>query len=434
MYFDKYGIYIDEKNRNIFDFCNGQIISLNEEYYEALMGLLKKDHIDIDNSIQTELIEFLSNRNVEITPVFDIRTIKLNISNTCNMACKYCYANEGNYGVKDAMMTVEVAQDICDFIIKKFPKIKKIMFFGGEPLLNIDVIETVCNKLKNYPIRFGMVTNLSILNKKALDIIINNNLDITVSLDGPKIVNDMNRVFRNGAPSFDIVSRNIKKLQEYSKVKTIEVTCTKELMQRYSFNDIKKFIYDEFKINKVLFSDVVTDIDELKLDEKYFHYKMNSINTRVDDFFNSIMNDNQNECCEVNEILYCVLSLFSKNITNAFCNAGMMSILFDFKGNIWPCQAYLNNEKYLYGNIYDTEFKQIVNKNIIDNNKNYEKNCNKCIARYWCNKCFLDKENNINERCEFNRLVTHLVVEKISNLICLGEFEKFNDKILEVFK
>ena len=371
----------------------------------------------------------MSNREVKINPVFNIDTIKINVSNTCNMACKYCYANEGNYGEKDCIMSIDTAKDICFFIEENFPNVKKFIFFGGEPLLNIDAIELICNHFKEKNIMYGLVTNLTILNDRVKSVLTNNDISITVSLDGPKLIHDMNRVFKNNAPSYDIVSNNIKELQKHSKINMVEVTCTSKLEKLYSFNEIKKFIYDEFNIKNILIVDVSTEIEELKLDQNYFFKKFNSVDQRVEDFFSCILDDDS--CLEVNEIFSCVLSLFANNITKSPCNAGMRSLLIDANGEIWPCQAYINDKRYSYGNIYLNNFKPQVNEYVIEYYKKSLIKCDSCISRYWCNQCFFDKNNSMLNKCTFNNKISEEVIKNVIRLVENNQLNLLNSKISE---
>jgi uncharacterized protein len=72
-----------------------------------------------------------------------IKAVCLNIAHACNMKCKYCFASQGDFGLKPSLMTLETGKQSLDFVIEKSGGIKNIEvdFFGGEPLLNIDVVK-----------------------------------------------------------------------------------------------------------------------------------------------------------------------------------------------------------------------------------------------------------------------------------------------------
>ncbi|MBU5255270.1 radical SAM protein [Tissierella praeacuta] len=72
---------------------------------------------------------------------------KIHVSNTCNLECKYCYANHGNYGSMDKIIIRNTVRKLSEVIINNFNNISKITFFGGEPLLGIDEIEEICSNL-----------------------------------------------------------------------------------------------------------------------------------------------------------------------------------------------------------------------------------------------------------------------------------------------
>lgn len=75
--------------------------------------------------------------------------MKINVSNTCNLECKYCHVNHGNYGFVNKIMTPNTARKLSEVIINNFNNISKMTFFGGEPLLGIDAIEEICSNLNN---------------------------------------------------------------------------------------------------------------------------------------------------------------------------------------------------------------------------------------------------------------------------------------------
>ena len=74
----------------------------------------------------------------------ELYKLVLNITNKCNLACKYCYANGGNYCSSEGIMKVETAKATLDTFLKRYRNIRVIQFFGGEPTFNLDVIEFVC--------------------------------------------------------------------------------------------------------------------------------------------------------------------------------------------------------------------------------------------------------------------------------------------------
>jgi uncharacterized protein len=144
---------------------------------------------------------------------FQLNAITLNITNSCNLSCTYCFET----GKESAFMTPETAVCIVDIAYEGFkqhyPDMKYFMInlFGGEPLLNWPVIKALADhvKEKKYNARLGITTNLTMLTEEMLDYIEEHEMFVLISIDGLKAVHDRNR-----SHSYDIVAGNIKRLIE----------------------------------------------------------------------------------------------------------------------------------------------------------------------------------------------------------------------------
>lgn len=149
-------------------------------------------------------------------------SIKLDVSEACNLACRYCYAEGGSFGHTPMLMTKEVAKKAVDLLFKRTAHLKSqdvgIIFLGGEPLVNLEVIKFTIDYsqilAKEYGKRVGysMTTNATLLNDEAIDLITKYRIGIKVSVDGPKEIHDDLRPHKGGKGSFDEVILNIRKL------------------------------------------------------------------------------------------------------------------------------------------------------------------------------------------------------------------------------
>lgn len=123
---------------------------LNNSYYEKFIitkQTMKKLKI---KNIKKYLMFFNNRISEKINKILkDLNYMKIHVSNTCNLECKYCHINHGNYGSMDKIMTRNTARKLSEVIINNFNNISKITFFGGEPLLGIDAIEEICSNLNN---------------------------------------------------------------------------------------------------------------------------------------------------------------------------------------------------------------------------------------------------------------------------------------------
>ena len=135
-----------------------------------------------------------------------IKRITLHISNDCNLRCKYCFGGGGSYNQERNLMTEQTAIEFVDFCVEQFERVEKIVFFGGEPMLNLKGMEIVCNRFKYYKEEgkidilpnFVIITNGTILTDRMLAFIKRNISAMTISIDGPKEINDIQRIYKNG--------------------------------------------------------------------------------------------------------------------------------------------------------------------------------------------------------------------------------------------
>jgi uncharacterized protein len=194
--------------------------NMSSESIESVMGILKRDK--------------------QLAPIVGeypyLRKLILNVSNSCNLNCSYCYANGGNYASEDRLMDKQTAQNTLDKFIDIFGEIKYIQFFGGEPLLNYSVIKFVCEyvselydaqRIHIMP-QFGIVTNGTIINDGILEILSNYHVSVTISCDGPQKINDHLRMNFKQQGVYSKVATNIRILEKKAKITpNIEVTYTR---------------------------------------------------------------------------------------------------------------------------------------------------------------------------------------------------------------
>ena len=154
-----------------------------------------------------------------------ITDLTLNIVNSCNLRCRYCWNEAGSYGnlTRDnKKMGEKVAFKAIDLLVRESRGVKDLVvdFYGGEPLLNFELIKNVigyCRKIqdkKGIKFRFLLATNGVLLDKERGEYLISNGVDVAVSLDGPRKIQDRQRPFPDGAGSYDIVVNNIKSLSK----------------------------------------------------------------------------------------------------------------------------------------------------------------------------------------------------------------------------
>ena len=191
------------------DFSNKEI---REAYSELFQLYTEGSLFSEDENIPEELIK---PQNIPI------KALCLHVSHDCNLRCKYCFAQTGDFGTqKRSLMSSETAQRAIDFVIEKSGKRHNIEidFFGGEPLMAWktvkDTVEYANKQAEkhNKNFRFTITTNGILLNDEMIAYINQHMSNVVLSLDGRKAINDAMRPTINGKGSYDIIMPKFKKL------------------------------------------------------------------------------------------------------------------------------------------------------------------------------------------------------------------------------
>ncbi|MFK7826826.1 MAG: radical SAM protein [Oligoflexales bacterium] len=152
---------------------------------------------------------------IKVPPKIDISAIALNVIESCNLRCTYCFAGDGDYG-KPSVMSLELAKKVINYFVQKRDNLH-IIFFGGEPLLNFSLIEKVvkwCESQVDKQFTFGMTSNGVLLNKYMLSFIKRHNFSLKISYDGP-LLQAKQRIGTSN--QLDLGSVTEKKLIKYSE-------------------------------------------------------------------------------------------------------------------------------------------------------------------------------------------------------------------------
>ena len=149
-----------------------------------------------------------------------LKALCLHIAHDCNMCCKYCFAGEGEYSGDRSLMSFEVGKRALDFLIEQSGSRKnlEVDFFGGEPLLNFDVVKQLVayarsiEKEKGKNFRFTLTTNGVLLNDEVMEWANKECYNVVLSLDGRKETNDRMRRTRNDKGTYDLILPKFQKM------------------------------------------------------------------------------------------------------------------------------------------------------------------------------------------------------------------------------
>ncbi|MHC1720714.1 MAG: thioether cross-link-forming SCIFF peptide maturase [Clostridiaceae bacterium] len=318
-----------------------------------------------------------------------IKALCLNIAHDCNLRCRYCFADEGEYKGSRKLMSAETGKKAIDFVLKKSGPRKNIEvdLFGGEPLIAFDTVRAIVDYAKeaekayNKNIRFTMTTNATLLNEEIMDYLDKNMGNIVLSIDGRKEVNDRVRVRIDGSGSYDSILPKIKKMVERrdkSKQYYARGTFTRENTD--FFKDIMHLAeagFDEISVEPV----VLPMEHPLSLREEDLPEIFEQYDKLFDEMIKRHKEGNEFKFYHFNIDLQggpCVYKRISG------CGAGHEYVAVTPDGDIYPCHQFVGNEKFKMGNLDNPD----LDMSIADEFKNAhiysKKECEKCWARFYC--------------------------------------------------
>ncbi|AVD37420.1 thioether cross-link-forming SCIFF peptide maturase [Clostridioides difficile] len=353
------------------------------EAYEEILNLEKEGLLYTEDTYQYHP------SFVHREPV--VKALCLNVAHDCNLKCKYCFAAQGDFGGEKELMSFEVGKAAIDYLIANSGSRKnlEIDFFGGEPLMNFEVVKQLVyygrsvEKDYNKNIRFTITTNGVLLNDEIIDYINENMHNVVLSLDGRKEVNDNMRPTLNDKGSYDITLPRFKKLVEKrakDKYYYIRGTFTRDNLD-FS-KDVMHFADLGFKLTSV--EPVVGDEsnpyalreeDLPKIFEEYEKFAVEYADRQLQGdgfkFFHFMIDLNQGPCV-------------IKRITG--CGAGNEYLSITPNGDIYPCHQFVGNEEFKMANIFDEEIVLPENlKNMFREAHVYTKEeCKQCWNKFYC--------------------------------------------------
>lgn len=227
---------------SFYDVNRNAIVEIDKEDYKTLFTVMQKECSLNDCALTPRLQELLAlgylstNRPSKIeqhlTPFVEdylekrVSNLVLQVTQNCNLRCSYCAYSQNDYidrGHNSSKMTILTAKKALRFLQEHSCDCQgiRISFYGGEPLLNFDVIKAsidFANEIMPYKnIVYFITTNLTVLDNSMIKDFIKNNVKLVVSLDGPKSINDKYRRFsQNGFGSFDKTYSNLKRIYDLS--------------------------------------------------------------------------------------------------------------------------------------------------------------------------------------------------------------------------
>lgn len=345
---------------------------------------------------------FPTNKRRDINIKRRITDLTLNIVNNCNLRCRYCWNQAGAYGgskIDNHKMDRRIAFKAVDLLIKESRCANDLVvdFYGGEPLLNYNLIKDVvgyCRKIqrtKKINFHFLLATNGTLLNKERGEFLIGNGVDVAVSLDGSRKIQDTQRPFPDGSGSFDIIKENIDSLKEEYR---------RRIVGRATFTPYSTRIVRTFKLLRDLGFERIEVCESEKAG-----YGLESKNRF---FFNGAKGLRHLKSLYYNLALFYAQEIIRGRLTyentyfNRFfkqlsrlyhiqsvvgsCSAGFSLMSVDIDGSIYPCTAFVGLPRFRIGHIR-AGINERKLKDFLGTKISSTAACDTCWAKRLCRGC-----------------------------------------------
>ena len=318
----------------------------------------------------------------------DIKALCLHVAHTCNLTCSYCFAGQGRYRGKDAVMSFETGKRALDFLVEHSGSRHnlEVDFFGGEPLVNWKTVKELVAYARSIEkdakkhFRFTLTTNGMLIDDDVIDFCNREMDNVVLSLDGRKEVHDRFRVTPSGEGSYDTVVPKFKALVESRGERSYYMRGT---YTRYNTDFASDVIHmAELGFSELSMEPVVADpkdpcaLREEDLPELFRQYEILAdymIKRRKEGrpiTFYHYMIDLQHGPC-----IYKRLS---------GCGSGTEYMAVTPAGELYPCHQFVGDERYLMGNIRDGVTNTSLRDEFASCNVYARSECENCWAKLYC--------------------------------------------------
>ena len=344
-----------------------------------------------------------------------VKALCLHIAHDCNLACRYCFAQEGEYHGKRELMSFDVGKKALDFLVANSGNRVnlEVDFFGGEPLMNWQVVKDLVaygrslEKPYNKKFRFTLTTNGVLLNDEILEFANREMSNLVLSIDGRKEIHDLMRPFRGGQGSYDrIVPQFIKAAESrgqtdyyvrgtfthFNRDFSADVLHLADLgFKQISVEPVVAAPEDDYAIREEDLPGLKEEYDKLAAEMLRRSKEGNGFN-----FFHFMIDLEGGPCV-------------AKRLSG--CGSGTEYLAVTPGGDLYPCHQFVGMEEFLLGNVEEGIKRTDIRDEFKCCNVYAKEKCRKCCAKFYCSGgCAANSYNfhgNINDAydvgCELQR-------------------------------
>lgn len=352
-----------------------------KEAIEEVQTLKDEEALFTEDAYENYIMDFKKRPTV-------VKALCLHIAHDCNLACKYCFAEEGEYHGRRALMDYETGKQALDFLIANsgLRRNLEVDFFGGEPLMNWDVVKQLVaygreqEKIHDKHFRFTLTTNGVLLDDEVMEFANREMDNVVLSIDGRKEVHDRMRSFRKGAGSYDLI---VPKFQKFADSRNQNRYYVRGTFTHHNLDFSKDVLhladlgFKQISVEPVVAQDTddyaLREEDLPILFEEYDNLAAEMVRRKKEgndfNFFHFMIDLEGGPCV-------------AKRLSG--CGSGTEYLAVTPWGDLYPCHQFVGNEKFLMGNVWDGVTATEIRDEFKCCNVYAKEKCRNCFAKFYC--------------------------------------------------
>ncbi len=351
------------------------------EGMDDILELKSKEQLFTEDVYEQYIIDFKKRQTV-------VKALCLHIAHDCNLACKYCFAEEGEYHGRRALMSYEVGCKALDFLVANSGNRVnlEVDFFGGEPTMNFEVVKKLVEygrsleEPNNKKFRFTLTTNGILLDDEMLEFINKEMNNVVLSIDGRKEINDLMRPRRGGQGSYDIIvpkfqkvadSRNQDKYYVRGTFTRNNLDFSEDVIhladlgfEQISVEPVVAEPTDDYSLREEDIPGLLEQYDKLAVEVIKRHKEGKPFN-----FFHFMIDLEGGPCV-------------AKRLSG--CGSGTEYLAVTPWGDLYPCHQFVGKDEFLMGNVFDGITRTDIQNEFKCVNVYAKPKCRDCFAKFYC--------------------------------------------------
>lgn len=363
------------------------------EAIEEIMELVSANMLYTEDIYEDYILDFEKRKTV-------VKALCLHIAHDCNLACKYCFAEEGEYHGRRALMSYEVGKKALDFLVENSGKRinLEVDFFGGEPLMNWQVVKDLVaygrslEDIHNKKFRFTLTTNGVQLNDEIIEFANKEMSNVVLSIDGRQEIHDNMRPYRGGQGSYEGIVPKFQKVAKTRNQMNYYVRGTFTQHNKDFAADVIHLAdlgFKQISVEPVVADSIeayalqVEDIPQLL--QEYDNLAVEIIKRYREgkgfNFFHFMIDLEGGPCV-------------AKRLSG--CGSGTEYLAVTPWGDFYPCHQFVGQVDFLMGNVVEGITRLDIKEQFKQSNVYTKEKCRSCFAKFFCSGGCVANSYNFN--------------------------------------